>query len=265
MKDDFHEIARLAAAQLPAAAHMAALNLAAAHGHLWGTLEAQGLLASASNTAELEAALLGIQGEAARLNGPDGGGGPLGLELQNSLRLFEAGGDVAPCYSHTTGSGRLAWNIVPGEEPGQWFMTLSVCRPAVTVAGKQYPEGVALEARYSSTGGWDIRWGMGAPFYSRHLETLADAIAATGLVEGPLDDLPLIAHSIHSEPRPDWRDGKQWWDVKLAAGRHERQIADATTTEIKAKFGSEPLRAFAQMAVELDNHGVLARVLRDAT
>lgn len=177
---DFASIAKLAAAQLPLAAHQVALRLAAAHGHLWATAAKNTIWDFGPEIQDLEGALLAVQAECERLNSPESGSGPLGLELRHALRTFQAGEEIVPCYTHTTASGRLAWNIVPDAESG-WFMTLSVNRPAVTVAGRAHPEGPCIEARYDSTAGWSVIWGMGAPFYQRHLQTLVDAIVATAL------------------------------------------------------------------------------------
>lgn len=265
----FADIAKLAAAQLPLAAHQVALRLADAHGHLWVATEPAYTLyrlteGNPTNPVALEAILVAIQQESARLNADDSA--PRGIELANALTTFQSGDDDVPQYKHTTASGRLSWAIWPdATAPGEWGMSISIERPAVTVAGKSYPEGIALEALYNSVEGWRVIWGMGAPFYDRHVDTLAAAITATGLVDGLLSDLPMLAHSIHADPRPDWRDGRQWHDVVLAASAETERSAYALIADIKAKFGTEPLRAFAAMAAELDGHGVLARVLRDAT
>ena len=190
-----------------------ARSLAAAHGHTWAAvpdrvldaLDRYGVVDPAAQAVAVGAWV-------------DGNATPRTWQAEPDEFLYS--GEVAPvvtdgCFTHRTGGGRgrLLWAVSPD---GQ--VDLSVYRPQVHRRDRGFP---VLRARRDADGTWTAAPRIAVlparPFYARHADALAGAIAACG---GPIDYRVTLTADGYGLPGPacPW----PWLTAAIEAGDYDR-------------------------------------------
>jgi len=231
---------------LPLRAHQVAIGLAAAYGHLWATRwPAQAILVAGEMGPETIAELLlRAQALAEESNAE---WRPSGIEVADALIWAVGGGAM---YRHRTGSGRLVWEVktidvhadgTDAVAPENWVLDLEVHRPAVRIGDNEYPEGVAIMARFTPEKGWNVWHGQGVgdnvPFYDRHVESLKEALNAVSR-----ETEPFPADKIEELER--YANGHVATSAKLLAQEFVRQYGLEAAKGVEGLFAELGEQAF---------------------
>ena len=223
------------AAAMPPLAHRTAIALSAAFGHLWANTWAAQAIATSGQTMGAEAIAELLERAQALSEEHNAKDRPSGIELADAITVGAASG---PMYQHRTGSGRLRWEVraVTGDDGlpslSDWLVDLEIWRPDVAIGGKKWPAMQAIMVRYSTQEGWEVWSRMGAPFYSRHVRALEEALFALKAVlpEFPAEALQTLMNNAHS---------------------HAEKSATALLREFTAKHGKVAAAAMKAVLGEL--------------
>lgn len=235
------EIINTVAATMHYRAHKAAISLAAGHGHLWAnTWPAQAIAcADYLDSATIAELLARAQAEAETHNRTTR---PTGIEVAHAL---VDGPVTGPMYVHSTGTGRLRWEVFPAPsgDPQDWVLKLELHRPAMRLGDREWAAGAVMTAQYrADEDKWEVFHGMGAPFYPRHVEIFSGALrlVAAEHICGPVPEGALRV-------------------LRDAAYRHAYDIAASKAAEFKAQFGAVAAASLEAIFAELGDEAPIVR------